>query len=183
MITRRRKSQALILVTFLLFVVSTIISGIAPTVMRDVMVRSTQEYGDIAFTLAQTALEKAKVEILYDGYWFGGSWDRPGGTENWYYAPWGKVQANCNNNNLGYWFCDLAFPDGLLFRYQYRILNPGAGSTQRHLTARGQVLDSYNNVLGQRTIQVSIDGISDGDSNSVDDDLTGSLVANSWREE
>jgi len=151
-VLRIRPGQALLLSLFLLLVISIIIAGLSQMLIRDVQIRSIREYNTIAFYLAQSGIEKAKVEILYD-YWPAGTYAKPGAPNNWYYAPGGRVCTSTDN------YCDLSFPNGLKFRYQYSIINPGAGSTERTLTSIGQVLSADGAVLSQKTISTTITGI------------------------
>lgn len=159
-----KKAQALLLVTFVMFLLSTIASSISPMLVRDIMIRSTQQYGNAAFYLAMTAFEKAKVECLYR-FWTAGTYTRPDQSLHpsdpksfWYYAPGGRT---CNSTD---WFCDLSWPDDLLFRYQFVIVNPGgARMYERDITAIGEVVGSYYGmVLARKVIKATIIGVTDG---------------------
>lgn len=159
-----RKTQALLFVTFLMFLVSTIASSVSPLLVRDIMMRSTHEYGNAAFYLALTAFEKAKTECLYNN-WSAGTYNRPDRTLHpsdpktfWYYAPGGR---ECKATD---WFCDLSWPDDLMFRYQFTIVNPGgARAYERDITAVGEVIGSYYGTpLARKVIKATIIGITDG---------------------
>lgn len=183
-----KKTQALLLIIFLLFLISTVISGLSPMLLRDINIRSTQQYGGIAYNLALTGIEKAKVAILYheecgstcdynhSNYCTAGTCTKPGAPYNWYYASGGKTCSASDN------YCDTAFPSGLMFRYQYSVTNPGSGSTTRNLTATGQVLGDYNNVLAQKTISCTVIGITTT-STADDGDLSGIVKPNTWKEQ
>ena len=182
----RKRSQVLLLIIGVMFLVSTMISVINPIISKDIKTRTQQEYDTVAFYLAQSAIEKAKVEILY-GFWSAGTYFRPNpsaaektaagcGACNcndescnsncsvcWYYAPgYGKNRCGSAENLYAYWFCDMNWPDDLMFRYRFQVTNPGTqGANSRNLIGVGQVLGSYSNIMSQRKISVTIDGIAD----------------------
>ena len=124
-----------------------------------------------AFYLAQAAIERAKIATLYD-FWSTGTHNRP-------------ITGNATEDPDGDGFFEdlaIAFVPNYRYQYNFRVVNPGG--TQRQLTGRGRVLDGADRIVAVRSITLTIDGISDtAPADGVDDYLTGTVVARTWREQ
>lgn len=151
-----KKAQVMVFVLFIIGVVS-VISG-ALTIMweSEMRTRSSEREGLTAFYLAQAAIERGKILVLYN-YWLAGSY-------------------NVLNNN------ELDNPvDAYQFFYDIIITNSGGASRTIH--GIGRVLDSGGTEIARREIQVTVTGIVDAVAPTFqDDDLTGGISAWSWQE-
>jgi type II secretory pathway pseudopilin PulG len=162
-----RRGQVFIFVFLLMMIVGILAAGVAITWQAKTQVQALQRQSLIAFYLAQAGIERGKIEVLY-GYWSAGTY-------------------NINNQND----LDLA-GDNYQFFYDIVIVNPmpGGGGTTRRLTATGRVLDLAGNEIACRQIQVDVSGIQDLVNNGtglpppdgIDDNLSGSIGAWTWRE-
>ncbi|MBU4305106.1 MAG: hypothetical protein KJ893_05760 [Candidatus Omnitrophica bacterium] len=150
------RGQVLLFVFFLLLVVGILSSGISVLWQADTGIRTQEQFGSIAFYLAQGAVERAKAEVLR-GYWAAGT------------------STISDQNDL-----DIA-SDPQQYLYSIQIIN--SGGTTRTLTGTGRVLDLAGNEIAYRQIRVIVDGIQDSALPAgEDDDLTGTNQAWTWRE-
>lgn len=155
---KMKKAQALLFVLFVLAVFGVLSGALTVMWQTELQMRSSEREGLLAFYLAQAAVERAKIMVLY-GYWVPNTY-----TIN-------------NQNDL-----DVA-GDNYQFLYDITIITP-AGTT-RTITGTGRVLDLAGNQIARREIQVVVTGISDtvplgGDGQ--DDDLSGAVQNWSWQE-
>ncbi|MBI4846904.1 MAG: hypothetical protein HY810_10620 [Candidatus Omnitrophica bacterium] len=154
----KKNGQALIFVFFLLLLVGILSSSLSALWRSQINIRAQERSGIIAFYLAQAAVERGKVEVLY-GYWLAGA-------------------TIANQNDL-----DTA-GDGFQFLYDVIITSPGtAGANSRDITGIGRVLDLNNTEIARRQAQIIIDNIEDTVAPvNEDDDLSGTVVSWSWQE-
>lgn len=188
-----RKGQAIFFVLFLLAVLAAI-SG-ALVIMWDVEIqaRSSERDGLVALTLAEAAVERAKIELinninLTDAGTCPGS---PG-------CPLVCPPA-CPAPAPPYGYPDLdpdypSYPnlaaDNYIYYYYFRV-DSGGAPAQRRLIGIGEVRDSTGGiVLGHREISITVDGITDSINNGtglpppegIDDDGLAVKAPWSWRE-
>jgi len=128
---KNEKGQALILVFFLLLVVGTLAGALSHMLNSRIQVQGHQEKSSSAFFLAQSAIERAKIEAVNDPALSG----------------W---QPCADDDNSACWYQELS--DGW---YKYNITN--IGSNARLLEAKGRVLDLGNKVLAERQLAVEVD--------------------------
>jgi hypothetical protein len=151
-----KRSQALLFVFFLLLIVSILVGALAVMWKAEIGMRNFERESMIAFYLAQAAIERGKIEVLY-GYW----------------APGVYVISNQNDLDLS--------GDNYQFIYDIEITNNGG--TSRTIKGTGRVLDLSGNEIARREIEVIVNGIEDNlPPYGVDDDLSGREQRWSWRE-
>lgn len=151
-----KKAQVMVFVLFITGVIS-VISG-ALTIMweSEMKTRSSEREGLTAFYLAQAAVERGKILVLYN-YWGAG------------------IYNVLNNNEL----------DNPADAYQffYDIIITNSGGTSRIIQGIGRVLNSAGIEIAHREIQVTVTGIQDSVPPVwQDDDLTGGVSVWSWEE-
>lgn len=148
--------QAMFFALFIVAVFGTLSAGLAVMWESEIRTRSSDRDSLTAFYLAQAGIERAKILVL-SGYWTPGNYNI------------------VNQNSL-----DVA-GDNYQFLYDITIAN--SGGTSRTLIGTGKVLDLSGNELAHREIQMTVGGISDTlPLDGLDDNMTGSLQAWSWRE-
>lgn len=151
-----KKSQAMFFVLFILAVLSVLSAGLAVMWQSEMRTRASDRDGLIAFYLAQAGIERAKMEILNNVTFSGNA---PG------------------------WYTDLdVVGDNYTFNYNCSLTIPPGFPNRRTIIGRGEILDTAGNLLAHREIQVTVDGIIDGDSDGADDNGLATLQAWSWRE-
>lgn len=155
--TQDAKGQALFFALFLLAIFGALSGTLAVMWETQNRVRALDRDGSFALYLAQAGIERAKIMVL-SGYWTVGTYNIT------------------DQNDL-----DIA-GDNYQFLYDVRITN-GGGAT-RTLRGTGRVLDLAGNELSHREVQMVAIGISDvAPPIGQDDDMAGSPVAWSWREQ
>ncbi|MCF7873824.1 MAG: hypothetical protein K9L84_03595 [Candidatus Omnitrophica bacterium] len=168
-----KKTQALLFVLFLLVLIVVLVAGLFFIVKQETKRQKRQQYSLAAFYLAHAGLEKAKIDTL-SNYWMDGTYYFPGpNSTDW---------SDSLDQNLA---------DSYDYQYKYILENPSGGSDdQREITAEGRIAKGTN-VLASKKIEVTLEGIRDDlpnnpppnpDGDGVDDDQTGSVVSESWRQ-
>lgn len=167
------KSQVLIFVIFIMLIAGTFGVLLSDMWSDEQGIRAGHRDSLVAFYLANAALEKGKIAILYDVANVNNIIDTSvNGTEGHWPGPtaddWEEAEL------------DLA-GDSRTFRFNFSV--DDLAGPQIYITGRGEVLDSNNNVIAHREIEVQVEGIEDIVAPvGTDDDLLATRVGTSWTE-
>lgn len=142
-------------VLFILAVLGALAGGLAVMWESEIRTRTSDRDGLIAFYLAQAGIERAKIRTLSG---VGSSW----------------METDLSDLDVG--------GDSYLFRYDISGTDIGSGNYM--LQGIGRVLNlAGTQEFARREIQVIVNGITDAPPpDGLDDDMTGSPQAWSWRE-